>query len=258
MTRNYTKCTRFRPPVVDSSSEKDKRWRARLVIFVLYLDPVNLITQSWRSSWKERLKKSEYELVNCVFGFWAKQNKFSDIFRTKFQLNTLPIETDTHLRIRQMSLDLSSPNHIPLNVRIAEFCEGKTDFSYLANHFFFLFETSFKFIFLFAKIHNVWIQWLNSSMIFWKRLKLKLTLVWNRKIRFVSHNSQSIQVQFSIVDFLFSHSQAEVRKNGKGKRDFSYFANHIFFPKPVLSLFFYRIMIICDLVWIIIHRYDNS
>lgn len=34
-----------------------------------------------------------------------------------------PIETDAHLRIRQMSLDLSSPNHIPLNVRIAEFCE---------------------------------------------------------------------------------------------------------------------------------------
>lgn len=34
-----------------------------------------------------------------------------------------PSETDAHLRIRQMSLDLSSPNHIPLNVRIAEFCE---------------------------------------------------------------------------------------------------------------------------------------
>lgn len=34
-----------------------------------------------------------------------------------------PAETDPHLRIRQMSLDLSSPNHIPLNVRIAEFCE---------------------------------------------------------------------------------------------------------------------------------------
>lgn len=29
--------------------------------------------------------------------------------------------TDPSLRIRQMSLDLSSPNHIPLNVRIAEF-----------------------------------------------------------------------------------------------------------------------------------------
>lgn len=35
----------------------------------------------------------------------------------------IPIETDPHLRIRQMSLDLSSPNHIPINVRIAEFCE---------------------------------------------------------------------------------------------------------------------------------------
>lgn len=34
-----------------------------------------------------------------------------------------PAEIDPHLRIRQMSLDLSSPNHIPLNVRIAEFCE---------------------------------------------------------------------------------------------------------------------------------------
>lgn len=33
------------------------------------------------------------------------------------------IESEAHLRIRQMSLDLSSPNHIPLNVRIAEFCE---------------------------------------------------------------------------------------------------------------------------------------
>lgn len=28
---------------------------------------------------------------------------------------------DPNLRIRQMSLDLSSPNHIPLNARIAEF-----------------------------------------------------------------------------------------------------------------------------------------
>lgn len=35
----------------------------------------------------------------------------------------LPMEADTHLRVRQLSLDLSSPNHIPLNVRIAEFCE---------------------------------------------------------------------------------------------------------------------------------------
>lgn len=29
--------------------------------------------------------------------------------------------TEPNLKIRQMSLDLSSPNHIPLNVRIAEF-----------------------------------------------------------------------------------------------------------------------------------------
>ena len=29
--------------------------------------------------------------------------------------------SDTHLRIRQMSLDLNSPSRIPLNVRIAEF-----------------------------------------------------------------------------------------------------------------------------------------
>lgn len=48
---------------------------------------------------------------------------FFIVIRTKFDLNVLPVETDTHLRIRQMSLDLSSPNHIPLNVRIAEFCE---------------------------------------------------------------------------------------------------------------------------------------
>lgn len=34
-----------------------------------------------------------------------------------------PIEIDAHLRIRQMSLNLSSPSHIPLNVRIAEFRE---------------------------------------------------------------------------------------------------------------------------------------
>lgn len=33
------------------------------------------------------------------------------------------MDSEAHLRIRQMSLDLSSPNHIPLNVRIAEFCE---------------------------------------------------------------------------------------------------------------------------------------
>lgn len=38
-------------------------------------------------------------------------------------MNVNPVETDPHLRIRAMSLDLSSPNHIPLNVRIAEFCE---------------------------------------------------------------------------------------------------------------------------------------
>lgn len=34
-----------------------------------------------------------------------------------------PAEMDPNLRVRQLSLDLSSPNHIPLNVRIAEFCE---------------------------------------------------------------------------------------------------------------------------------------
>lgn len=33
-----------------------------------------------------------------------------------------PAETDA-LRVTRLSLDLSSPNHIPLNVRIAEFCE---------------------------------------------------------------------------------------------------------------------------------------
>ncbi|XP_055299530.1 uncharacterized protein LOC129567031 [Sitodiplosis mosellana] len=43
--------------------------------------------------------------------------------KTKFELDVNPIEMDAHLRIRQMSLDLSSPNHIPLNVRIAEFQE---------------------------------------------------------------------------------------------------------------------------------------
>lgn len=42
--------------------------------------------------------------------------------RTKFELDVCN-DNDTHLRIRQMSLDLSSPSHIPLNVRIAEFCE---------------------------------------------------------------------------------------------------------------------------------------
>lgn len=57
------------------------------------------------------------------FVFFAKKSKYSNIFRAKFELNMLPVESDTHLRIRQMSLDLSSPNHIPLNVRIAEFCE---------------------------------------------------------------------------------------------------------------------------------------
>lgn len=46
-----------------------------------------------------------------------------EILRTKFDLDVHPSETDAHLRIRGMSLDLSSPNHIPLNVRIAEFCE---------------------------------------------------------------------------------------------------------------------------------------
>lgn len=55
-------------------------------------------------------------------------NRFSCVIRAKFdldvnKLDVNPIETDAHLRIRQMSLDLSSPNHIPLNVRIAEFCE---------------------------------------------------------------------------------------------------------------------------------------
>lgn len=32
-------------------------------------------------------------------------------------------EDDMHLRIRGMSLDLSSPSHIPLSARIAEFTE---------------------------------------------------------------------------------------------------------------------------------------
>lgn len=47
---------------------------------------------------------------------------FAIISRTKFELK-VDLESDAHLRIRQMSLDLSSPNHIPLNARIAEFCE---------------------------------------------------------------------------------------------------------------------------------------
>lgn len=46
------------------------------------------------------------------------------LLRTKFELDVdMCNDNETHLRIRQMSLDLSSPSHIPLNVRIAEFCE---------------------------------------------------------------------------------------------------------------------------------------
>lgn len=59
----------------------------------------------------------ELDLIIRIYVFAVK------FVRTKFDLDMIPIETDPHLRIRQMSLDLSSPNHIPLNVRIAEFCE---------------------------------------------------------------------------------------------------------------------------------------
>lgn len=59
----------------------------------------------------------ELDLIIRIYPFAVK------FVRTKFDLDMIPIETDPHLRIRQMSLDLSSPNHIPLNVRIAEFCE---------------------------------------------------------------------------------------------------------------------------------------
>lgn len=38
-------------------------------------------------------------------------------------MNTIAVDDDMHLRIRAMSLDLSSPSHIPLNVRMAEFSE---------------------------------------------------------------------------------------------------------------------------------------
>lgn len=52
---------------------------------------------------------------------------FLDALRTKFSLDTNPVgrglESDIHLRIRTMSLDLSSPSHIPLSARIAEFSE---------------------------------------------------------------------------------------------------------------------------------------
>lgn len=48
---------------------------------------------------------------------------FACLFRAKFDLNTNPMDDDMHLRIRAMSLDLSSPSHIPLNVRMAEFSE---------------------------------------------------------------------------------------------------------------------------------------
>lgn len=68
--------------------------------------------------------REKVKLKLTVKFIWFGFNRFYfDIFRTKFDLDVNPIETDAHLRIRQMSLDLSSPNHIPLNVRIAEFSE---------------------------------------------------------------------------------------------------------------------------------------
>lgn len=51
--------------------------------------------------------------------------------RAKFELE-MPAESDAHLRIRGMSLDLSSPSHIPLNVRIAEFCEDPQNMDQMA------------------------------------------------------------------------------------------------------------------------------
>lgn len=63
-----------------------------------------------------KAKQNLFRLKDTVWFLYAT-------YRTKFDLDVQPVDSDTHLRIRQMSLDLSSPNHIPLNVRIAEFCE---------------------------------------------------------------------------------------------------------------------------------------
>lgn len=54
---------------------------------------------------------------------FPKNNHSPLLFRAKFDLNTIAVDDDMHLRIRAMSLDLSSPSHIPLNVRMAEFSE---------------------------------------------------------------------------------------------------------------------------------------
>lgn len=55
-------------------------------------------------------------------------NQIHCFFRAKLQLKM----NEPNLRIRQMSLDLNSPNHIPLSVRIAEFREDPQNVDQMA------------------------------------------------------------------------------------------------------------------------------
>lgn len=117
-----------------------------------------------------------------------------------------PIETDAHLRIRQMSLDLSSPNHIPLNVRIAEFCEDPQNMDEMT-----------------AFVDDI----LKKAQI-----EADARLEQKNKVKILFF-FQSDLVEFNCIGFYF-YLQTEMKKNGKGKTLFCY----LFLDKTLQTKFF--------------------
>lgn len=101
-----------------------------------------------------------------------------------------PIEIDAHLRIRQMSLNLSSPSHIPLNVRKAEFCEDPQNMDVMR-----------EFV---------------DDILMKARIEVDSQLECKNKVFFYRNPFSFKQLNnHSLVIFLIL--QTELKKNGKGK-----------------------------------------
>lgn len=149
-----------------------------------------------------------------------------------------PAEMDPHLRIRQMSLDLSSPNHIPLNVRIAEFCEDPQNVDEM-NAFIddilkkaqteatARLERKNKV----GKLSGLAILWVNYANENWKNEEVSVFLMNNhRKAKYTIHsfawNDNDARVwnffyrNFNDYIIFFYPPQTESKKNGKGNKYF--------------------------------------
>lgn len=98
-----------------------------------------------------------------------------------------------------MSLDLSSPNHIPLNVRIAEFREDPQNMDEMR-----------EFI---------------DDILKKAQIEADVRFEQSNKVSFASPfgKNKSYEIVINIHVFVFLFSQTEIKKNGKGKTEFQFF-----------------------------------